>query len=289
LTVDAADLRNLADRLHLVRGGRSWRGACPACAYPRAFSLRPGKTAPLIFCANGCRHADLRAVLAGAGMPPLPSRPPPHAEVTGRRRQGAALRLAEASLPALGTLADHYLTFRGLPGLAASPALRFIAQAPHPEGQKLPALVALVSDAGGRTVAVHRTYLAGDGQGKAAVEPSRASLGPVWGGAIRLAPSTDAGALVVGEGIETAASAGCLLGLPAWAAISAGNLARGLVLPPVVRSVVIAVDPDPPGEAAAQEAAERWMAAGLQVRLARPTDGGDFNDLLRGREVGDGG
>ena len=222
-------------------------------------------------------------------MPPPPSRPPPHAELAGRRRQGAALRLAEASLPALGTLADRYLAFRGLPELAASPALRFIAQAPHPEGPKLPALVALVSETGGRTTAVHRTYLASDGQGKAAVEPSRASLGPVWGGAIRLAPPTDAGELLIGEGIETAASAGCLLGLPAWAAISAGNLARGLVLPPAVRSVVIAVDPDPAGEASAQEAAERWMAAGLHVRLARPTGSGDFNDLLRGRGPADAG
>jgi putative DNA primase/helicase len=48
--------------------------------------------------------------------------------------------------------------------------------------------------------------------------------------------------LVIGEGIETAASAGLLMGTPAWAAISAGNMAKGLVLPPEVRRVVIAAD-----------------------------------------------
>ena len=287
--MDGIELRDLADRLHLARSGRSWRGTCPACAYPRAFSLRAGKVAPLVFCANGCRHADLRAVLVGAGAVAPVSRPPPNAGTAGRRRQGAALRLWEAGLPALGTLADRYLAFRGLPGLAASPALRFIAQTPHPDGMRLPALVAAVTNADGRTVAVHRTYLAHDGRGKAAVEPSRASLGPVWGGAIRLAEPDAAGELLIGEGIETAASAGRLLGLPAWAAISAGNLGRGLVLPPTIRSVVIAVDPDPPGEAAAQAAADRWMAAGLRVRLARPTEGADFNDLLRARGTVDAG
>lgn len=212
---------------------------------------------------------------------PAQARALPHSGNVGRRRLGAALRLAEATQPAGGTLADAYLTGRALPGLAAAPALRFLRQTPHPDGGRLPALVALVVGADGRTVAVHRTYLAEDGQGKAQVEPNRASLGPVWGGTIRLGEPSADGDVLIGEGIETAASAGRMLGLPAWAAISAGNLARGLVLPPTIRSVVIAVDPDPPGEAAAQAAADRWLAAGLRVRLARPTGHADFNDLLR--------
>lgn len=279
------DARDLAQRLGLQRSGRSWRGACPACDYPRAFTVRAGKSdAPLIFCVNGCRHPDLRAVLECKGLGALPkTRTPSTAGTENRRRQGAALRLAEGSMPAAGTLADIYLTGRALPGLAASPALRYRRDTPHPEGGTLPALVALVTDADGRTVAVHRTYLAPDGSGKAKLQPDRASLGPVWGGAIRLADATPDGAVVVGEGIESAASAGRMIGLPAWAAISAGNLARGLVLPATVRRVVIAVDPDPPGEAAAREAADRWRRAGLDVRLARPTAPGDFNDALRAR------
>ena len=279
------EARELADRLGLKRNGQSWRGTCPACDYPRAFAVRASKTdAPLIFCANGCRHADLRAVLESSGAGILPkTRTPPTAATENRRRQGAALRLAEGSLPALGTLADIYLTGRALPGLAASPALRYRHDTPHPEGGKLPALVALVTNADGRTVAVHRTYLARDGRGKAPILPDRASLGPVWGGAIRLADATADGVVVIGEGIESAASAGRLIGLPAWAAISAGNLARGLALPPAIRRVVIAADPDPPGETAARAAADRWQQAGLLVQIARPTGTGDFNDLLRVR------
>lgn len=283
--------RDLAERLGLERSGRSWRGTCPACDYPRAFAVRPSKAdSALLYCANGCSLADLRGVLEGHGVGALPkTRTPPTAAAQTRRRQGAALRLAENSFPAIGTLADTYLTGRGLPGLAGSPALRFRASTPHPEGGKLPALVALVTAADGGTVGVHRTYLAPDGSGKARVIPARASLGPVWGAAIRLAEPGADGALVIGEGIETAASAGRLIGLPAWAAISAGNLARGLVLPPAIRQVVIAVDPDPPGEAAARQAADRWQQAGLRVQLARPTGGGDFNDTLRARMARHGG
>ena len=60
------------------------------------------------------------------------------------------------------------------------------------------------------------------------------------------APFADRQPLVIGEGIESSASAGRLMGLPAWAAVSAGNLAKGLVLPSEARRVVIAADPDDP-------------------------------------------
>jgi putative DNA primase/helicase len=37
---------------------------------------------------------------------------------------------------------------------------------------------------------------------------------------------------------------GVVMGLPARAAISAGNMAKGLVVPPEARRVVIAANPD---------------------------------------------
>ena len=271
----------LANRLGLARSGRSWRGACPACSYPRAFTLRTGKAdAALTYCANGCDRSELRAVVegiaGGRAAAPIADTPAP-----STRRRDAALRLWAGSDPVPGTLAETYLAARALPGLAASVALRFRADTPHPEGGTLPAMLALVSNAAGEAMGLHRTYLARDGSGKAAVEPAKASLGPVWAGAIRLDAPDGAAAMVIGEGIESSASAGVLIGLPAWAALSAGNLARGLILPAVVRRIVIAVDPDPPGEDAARKAAERWQRAGLRVQLARPTLGADFNDTLR--------
>ena len=90
---------------------------------------------------------------------------------------------------------------------------------------------------------------------------------------------------MIGEGIETSASAGRMLGLPAWSALSAGNLGNGLVLPPEVRSVVIAADPDESGQKAAREAWRRWTAEGRRVRIAMPNAAGDFNDVLRAQGV----
>jgi len=145
-------------------------------------------------------------------------------------------------------------------------------------------MVTLLTDAQGTRCAIHRTYLLKDGSGKAHVIPAKASLGQIWGCAIRLDPAGRE--LVVGEGVETAASAGLLLGLPAWSACSAGNLARGLVLPSCIRSVVIAVDRDPPGEKAAEDASHRWQAEGRRVRLAWPAlNGTDFNDVLVARQT----
>jgi phage/plasmid primase-like uncharacterized protein len=139
-------------------------------------------------------------------------------------------------------------------------------------------------DVAGAPVSVHRTFVA-DGR-KASIEPAKASLGPAWGGAIRLAEITNGETLVVAEGLETAASAGRLLGGPAWAAVAAGNLAQGLRLPPHVNNIIIAADADPAGQRAAQAAAARWRDEGRRVKIAKPdAPGRDFNDLLLARST----
>jgi phage/plasmid primase-like uncharacterized protein len=202
-----------------------------------------------------------------------------------QRKTEIALRTWHGSDCAMGTPAERYLASRGLAELAASPVLRFRADTWHPESGRYPAMVALVCDAAGQPVAVHRTYLRRDGIGKANVEPTKASIGPVWGGAIRLYSTAADKPLVIAEGIETAGAAGRLMGLPAWAAISAGNLAKGLVLPAEARRVVIAADPDDAGRKAAREAWLRWRAEGREVSIALPDGTGDFADLLMAREV----
>ena len=110
------------------------------------------------------------------------------------------------------------------------------------------------------------------------------TLGPVRGAAVRLHEATDV--LVIGEGIETSLSAAKILGRPAWAAVSAGNMANHLTLPPAIRDVIVAADNDPPGLRAANRAVARWKAEGRTVRLAVPDRAGaDFNDVLRDREA----
>jgi phage/plasmid primase-like uncharacterized protein len=107
------------------------------------------------------------------------------------------------------------------------------------------------------------------------------TLGPIAGAVIRLAEPQPGKPLAIGEGIETAASAGLILGAPSWAAISAGNLSR-IELPPSVIELVIAADSDAVGQREAERAAQRWQAEGRRVRIAEPnTASTDFNDLLQ--------
>jgi putative DNA primase/helicase len=143
-------------------------------------------------------------------------------------------------------------------------------------------MIALVRDPAGKPAGIHRTYIKASGHGKADIEPTKATLGLVRSGAIRLSqPSRE---MAVGEGLETSAAAGRLLGLPAWCAAFAGNMARSLVLPPEVRSVVIVVDRDPPGERAASRAGRRWRAEGRRTRFFMPDDkGADAADVLAAR------
>ncbi len=57
---------------------------------------------------------------------------------------------------------------------------------------------------------------------------------------------------------------------------------KAVMVPDNVREVVILADGDDAGESAAQEAAERFLTQGREVRIARPPTGKDFNDLLDG-------
>jgi phage/plasmid primase-like uncharacterized protein len=269
----------IARRFNLRRSGRDWSGACPACGYPRAFKLSEGRSGPIWWCGS-CTDRDRLAEIILGHRPAAEPRAP--AAPDRSDRTDAARRLWDAARPIAGTIADRYLRARGLslpPDPA--PALRFLSDARHPSGARLPVLIASVRDAAGNVVAVHRTYLAEPGRKVAGLEP-RATLGPTRGGACRLWPV--APELAIGEGLESCIAAGALLDLPAWSALSAGNLADTLQLPPEVRSVVIAADNDAPGLAAAKAAAARWKREGRVVRIAVPDRAGaDFADVLAER------
>ncbi len=142
-------------------------------------------------------------------------------------------------------------------------------------------MVALVTHgATGLPIAIHRTFLAPDGGGKAPVDPAKMMLGPCRGGVVRLTEAGDV--LMVGEGIETCLAAMQATGNAAWAALSTSGL-RSLDLPRDVRDLIVLADGDEPGEAAAQDCARRWKREGRRVRIARPPKGSDFNDMLPSR------
>jgi putative DNA primase/helicase len=86
--------------------------------------------------------------------------------------------------------------------------------------------------------------------------------------------------LGIAEGIETALSLAHAYA-PGWATLDAGNLAAFPVLSGI-ECLTIAVDNDPAGIRAADECAERWHAAGREVRLVMaPQAGADLNDLAQ--------
>ena len=71
-------------------------------------------------------------------------------------------------------------------------------------------------------LAIHRTFIAHNGTGKAMVESQKMMLGPCRGGAVRLAEPGNL--LMIGEGIETCLAAMQETGYPAWAALSTAGM-----------------------------------------------------------------
>ena len=267
------------------REGRGWRCRCPL-HQGRSLTLRDGDGGRvLVTCWGGCDRLDVIAELRRRGL--LDGRAIRHGARAARRsnkddgaRTPRALGIWREARQAGGTLVETYLASRGL-HLPPPPTLRFHAGLKHPSGGIWPAMVALVTrGADGTPLAIHRTFLARDGGGKAPVDPQKMMLGPCRGGAVRLAEPGDV--LMVGEGIETCLAAMQATGHPAWAALSTSGL-RALDLPDDVRDVIVLADGDDPGEAAARDCAWRWKREGRRVRIARPPQGMDFNDMLMGR------
>jgi hypothetical protein len=226
--------------------------------------------------------AEARAHL-GRPQPALPEVPRPRKARALGGTPAAAARLFAASVPVAGTLADTYLNSRGLTQGAMMSALRFHPTCWHrDEGQTRslprPALIAAVTDGAGVLQGVHRTWLAPDGQGKAAVETQRRAMGHLLGNAVRLTPHENI--LAIGEGIETMLSLiEAVPGLPVWAALSSGHLGA-VLLPEAVQRLYIAIDRDPAGRGAAERLSARALDAGIAVRVLEPRLG-DFNDDLR--------
>jgi putative DNA primase/helicase len=254
-----------------------------------SLALRDGARGLIVKCFAGCSAADVLAKIGDPGAPPDPAvlaRQHADDERAAARRTAIARDIWRTSTPAgEDSLVAIYLATRQI--LLPVPAsLRmhgpFGPYGEHkPSGSRRPQMIAAVQHVERPgVVAVHRTYLAADGYGKASVEPQRMILGPAHGGGVRLARVAET--LLVAEGIETALSAMQATGLPAWAALSTAGLSA-LVLPPKVCTVIILADHDPAGQAAAQAAGSRWLSEGRRVKVALPPKAGtDFNDILRG-------
>jgi putative DNA primase/helicase len=284
-----------AEKIALALGGRRvggcWMARCPAHADREpSLSVADGANGNVVvYCHAGCDQDRVIAALKSRGIW-TDTRPFQNGRSNAYRhvandleRSKQALHIWESAKPAEGTIVESYLRSRCIQ-LRVPSRLRFNAALNHPAGETWPVMVALVTRGDDDTpIGILRTYLSRDGAGKAPVEPSKMMLGACRGGSARLAAGVGE-LMLVGEGIETCLSAMQATGKPAWAALSTSGL-RTLELPDAARDVIVLADADEPGEAAARSCAVRWRREGRRVRIARPPQGMDFNDVLVGRHV----
>jgi hypothetical protein len=211
--------------------GRGWTARCPAHDDSNpSLSIRDGDDGKvLVRCHAGCTQAEVIVALRSRGLwgqnehllfvraaPRVAENDRPDRDE--RKRTERALAIRQSATLANGTLVETYLLSRGL-RLPPPPTLRFHPGLKHPSGAIYPAMIALVMrGSDGAPIAIHRTFLARDGSGKAPEESPKMMFGPCRGGAVRLGVPGDM--LMAGEGIETCLAAMQTTGRPAWAALS---------------------------------------------------------------------
>jgi hypothetical protein len=202
--------------------------------------------------------------------------PPAH-----RNSPQAARRLFRVARPIAGTQAEAYLRVRGITGRIDWVALRFHPRVWYRESdngplEAWPALLAAVTDRGGRITGIQRTWLDRTRPSKAPIADPRRALGHLLGNGVRFGAGLDT--VVAGEGIETMLALKSVLPkLEMVAALSANHLAA-LDLGPgqALRRLYFARDNDAAGRQAARRLRERADAAGIEVRDLVPVHG-DFN------------
>ena len=285
------DLDNNPGRSLFVRlaGGESGKGA--AGKWTDAATGDHGDLLDLI--AARCGLADFRDIadearrflsLPRAECPSAHSRPSP-SNANLADRVAAARRLFAMARPIRGTIAESYLSRRGIVVAGVERALRF-----HPAcyyrdeddaTHALPALIAAVTDHGSRIVGVHRTWLAPDGSGKAQVGTPRRAMGALLGHGVRFGfDGVPADVIGAGEGIETMLSLRIALpAMPMIAGLSAAHLGA-LLVPHGLRRLYIAADSDGAGRAGAERLGGSAREAGIETLTLRAVLG-DFNDDLR--------
>jgi hypothetical protein len=195
----------------------------------------------------------------------------------------SARRLFAMAQPIIGTIAEVYLCTRGITALHGRGALRFHprcyyrADADAPT-ETWPALIAAVTDLGGRITGAHRTWLDPSGKDKAPIDTPRRAMGHLLGNGVRFGVAADV--MAAGEGIETMLSLRSIMPtLPMLAALSANHLAA-LLFPPTLRRLYIARDDDLAGDGALATLTLRAQTAGIEALRLSPTLG-DFNEDLR--------
>ncbi len=187
------------------------------------------------------------------------------------------------SQPILGTVVEAYLRNRGIATLQGIASLRFHPRCYYrPDAcsptETWPAMIAAVTDLGGKITGTHRTWLDPSGHDKAPIDTPRRAMGHLLGHAVRFGVGREV--MAAGEGIETMLSLRCVIPtMPMAAALSAAHLAA-ILFPDTLRRLYIARDDDPAGDGAMETLIDRAQEAGIEAVPLSPRLG-DFNEDLR--------
>jgi DNA primase len=235
--------------------------------------------------AEAIKKLDKGYIPAARRLPDVRPAPSQDDEAARQKKIEKAQEIWKQAVPAPGTIVEKYLISRGLRGVCLPKSLRYHPKLWNSEKSDLmPAMVAAVLDKEARRIiAIHRTYLKPDGSGKADLQSSKMILGPYRGGHVHLDMQV-ADRLAIAEGIETALSVKKAVPiLPVWAALSLGNM--DAPIPDTVTELILCADADNKD----QQSADKILAAAVKlfertgriIRIARPTPGKDFNDMMR--------
>jgi hypothetical protein len=287
------DVRNSPGRSMFVRltGPESGKGAAGKWT-----DAAPGEHGDLLdVIRESCGLVDFADVAKEAraflSLPQPESQPNGHRRVVQPAPTGspeAARRLFAMSRPIHGTLLETYLRRRGITSLHGTGSLRFHPRCyyrpdEHSPTETWPAMIAAVTDLGGRVTGAHRTWLDPDGfdsihLGKASIDTPRRAMGDLLGHAVRFGVAGEV--MAAGEGIETMLSLRMALpDMPVVAALSAAHLSA-ILFANTLRRLYIARDDDPAGDGAMATLIERASGDGIEAIVLSPTLG-DFNEDLR--------
>jgi hypothetical protein len=260
---------------------------CPAHDDGRpSLHVARGHTRPLLLhCFGGCSFDAIMSALERLGFSPEQDQGAARGAVPWRsseERRAYALWILDSTLENNGRLnaeaLGDYFANRGIKAVPVTALLAAPYKIARNRDRKdlwLPragvAMMFAVTD-GRQTVGVHVTWLNATLDGKRDDPPQRQCFGPIKSGYVKLfrGEHDPSQRLLIAEGIETAAAAAQLAGLPAIAALSANNLP--LITPPPAAEYVVCGDNDANGigQQAARALARKLFSAGAAVRVAIP-------------------
>jgi putative DNA primase/helicase len=210
-----------------------WRAPCPVhCSTGATLALRDVGNGLAVHCFAGCARDAILAELRRRGLTDnAAAKPNPtaaeglrEAEARDRAKRVTAARWIWRETEPANWIIETYLGGRIIL-CPIPPTIRLHRALRHREANcRRPAMVCAVEHSEHGFVGMHATYLAVDGSCKAAVKPVKRCIGPVGGGAVRLALATDTVAIC--EGVESGLSYMEATGTPTWAACRPAAFAR---------------------------------------------------------------